>query len=342
MGSFALQPQRMGKAQTFIVTDESVNEYGFRVLTAGIRTASFLRNPVGFFNHQREKGVICRWHNLRTEGSQMLAEVEFDTSDDVGKAIAGKVERGFIKAASIGFRVLAISEAPELMLPGQTMPTVTECELVEISVVDIPGNRNALALYDEAGNRIDLNAAQPLQLFFTELQTKNLNMQTLKLTAATITALGLGDNATAEQIEASVKAKDTEIARLKGELQTLQEARQSELKARVKTLLDAAIADKRLTEAERADYEALGMGNLALLEKTLAKLSAPALPAGNVKPATGANPKQAEGLKALVNNRTLRQLEKEDPKLALRIRKDEPELYAELYEAQYGRPYKNI
>lgn len=329
----------MVKLKTFKVSDESVNEYGFRILTSGIRTTSFEANPVGFFNHEREKGVICKWSNLEVKEGALYADAEFDTDDELGAKVAGKVQRGFVKAASLGFNVLAISEDPALMLPGQKLPTVTECELVEISIVDLPGNKNALALYDAEGNQISLKAGSDLQLIFSN-NHKTEHM--LKLTAKTITALGLGDNATAEQIEAAVEAKAAELNQLKGELKTLREAQAADKKARIKNMLDAAVADKRLTESERADYEALGESNEDLLSKTLAKLTAPQLPGAAVKPAgkEAAQPAKAKTLRSLAEGKGLRQLERENSKLVMQIFKEDKELYAELYEAEYGKPYQ--
>ena len=56
---------------TFIISDESVNADGFVIQTKGIRTERFKKNPVMLYMHAREKGVIGRWDNIRTEGSQL-------------------------------------------------------------------------------------------------------------------------------------------------------------------------------------------------------------------------------------------------------------------------------
>lgn len=43
------------------------------IQTKGIRTERFKKNPVMLYMHAREKGVIGRWDNIRTEGSQLIA-----------------------------------------------------------------------------------------------------------------------------------------------------------------------------------------------------------------------------------------------------------------------------
>lgn len=330
----AINQAQVAKNKKFKVSDESVNEYGFRVLSSGAKLDSFKANPVGFYNHKREDGVICRWVNLTIEGGSIYAEPEFDSSDELGAKIEGKVNRNFIKGASIGFNVLSISEDPMLMLPGQTLPTVTEWELIEISVCDIPGNRNALALYDKNGNPIELKSGVDLKLFFNN-NHKTESM--LKLTAKTITSLGLTDNATAEEIQAAVLEKDQELASAKNELNTLKSKIDADRKAKVKSLLDAAIAEKKLTAAEREEFEALGNTNPELLEKTLAKLSAPNLPAGQVR--TTGKQGETSTLRDQVKGKGLRQLERENDRLVKQIHREDKELYAELYLAEYGKPY---
>lgn len=41
------------KKKTFVLSDESVNSYGFRVLTDGIALDNFKKNPVMLWNHTR-------------------------------------------------------------------------------------------------------------------------------------------------------------------------------------------------------------------------------------------------------------------------------------------------
>lgn len=38
----------------------------------------FKKDPVMLYMHAREKGVIGRWDNIRTEGSQLIADAVFD------------------------------------------------------------------------------------------------------------------------------------------------------------------------------------------------------------------------------------------------------------------------
>ena len=154
----------MGKTYTFCVHDESVNTYGFRMLTSGANLEEFKKNPVVLYNHNDWETPIGRGENVRVEDGRILVDVVFDEEDEKGRTIAGKVERDFLRMASIGtWPPEEISDDPALKLPGQTGPTATRWTMREVSVCPIGSNHNALAMYVRATNkRIDLSDRQAL------------------------------------------------------------------------------------------------------------------------------------------------------------------------------------
>ena len=85
----------------FVLSDESPNSYGFKVLTDGIILDRFMANPVMYYKHDRETGVIGRWENIRKQGGKLLGTPVFDRKDELGIRIANKVKDGFIKGASM-------------------------------------------------------------------------------------------------------------------------------------------------------------------------------------------------------------------------------------------------
>ncbi|MDX1903794.1 MAG: HK97 family phage prohead protease [Thermonemataceae bacterium] len=140
-----------------ILSDESLNRQGTRVLTKGVSLENFKKNPVMFYNHDRER-VIGRWENIRkTAEGTVLATPVFDVGDDFAKEIKRKYEEGFLKAASIGILVTAVSNDPDLMLNGQSWATITKSELLEASIVDIPANANAVKLHFESQQELALS-----------------------------------------------------------------------------------------------------------------------------------------------------------------------------------------
>lgn len=141
----------------FILSDSTLNCYGFRLLTSGYMMDEFKKNPIGYYMHQREKGVAVRWDELTIKGDKVTAKPVINLSTARGQQIVDEVNNGFLNAASMGhIIVLDSSDDPSLMLPGQTGPTITKWYNKECSLVDIPGNSNSLTLHDKHGEVINL------------------------------------------------------------------------------------------------------------------------------------------------------------------------------------------
>lgn len=175
----------------FCLTDNSVNVYGYRLLTEGLDLAQYKKNPIGFLMHDREGGVLVKWEDFRTEGDKLYGKPVINLSHPKGKDIAAQVENGFINAASMGKIIcLAATDDASLKMDGQTGPTVTKWFPREISFVDIPGNHNALAnLYDINDNELNLADF---------VQPKPKEMSKILFTAAMLTALNLSDKSSEE------------------------------------------------------------------------------------------------------------------------------------------------
>ena len=141
-----------------ILSDSSLNRYGYRVLTSGMLLEAFKKNPVMLYMHFRDEGspiwgetkAIGHWEDIQLEGDVLSAIPVFDKVDQLSKDIAAKYEAGTYNAASVGIRIIATSANKDLLVPGQTRETVTESELMEASIVDIPANSNAVRLYDRS------------------------------------------------------------------------------------------------------------------------------------------------------------------------------------------------
>lgn len=186
---------------TFILSDESVNRYGFRVLTSGIKLDSFRKNPVMFYNHDRSQLPIGKWINIKVKDGKLMADPEFDTADELAMKVKDKVEKGIINSTSIGFDVLSMSDDPSLMLQGQRRSTVTESDVFEASIVDIPGNSNAVRMrgIQLSGDELEKN----LNLIIPEIKPP-VKMEKI------IAELGLPANATQEDAVAAIQKVKTE------------------------------------------------------------------------------------------------------------------------------------
>ncbi|WP_290086870.1 HK97 family phage prohead protease [Bacteroides caecimuris] len=175
----------------FIVSDETINSNGFIVLTAGINTARFERNPIMLYMHERENGVIGRWENVHKQGVQLIAEAVFDEGVELGKKVKYQVENGFLRSASIGIENMIYEER-------DGVKTVTQCDLFEISIVDMPANENAVKLYAKGSKPIT-----SLLQSDSDKNDKNTTGQTLRVRLIDI--LGLEEDATDNAIINAVK-----------------------------------------------------------------------------------------------------------------------------------------
>ncbi len=258
----------------YVLSDSSVNEYGFRLLTEGYQLGMFQKNPIGYYMHRREDGIAVKWEDLRIEGDQVVGIPVINLAHSRGDQTCDEVENGFLNAASVGhIVVLEYSTDPEMQLPGQTGPTITKWYNKECSLVDIPGNGNALTcLYDAQEkeiNLMDLNMALPAQSIKQADVLKEL-----------CGALKMADTTEGRALVTAVQDLMTKAADLANDKETLttqvatlnvQLREQANANARYETnqLLEEALAARKLTVAMKnqlaADYGANAAGLKMLL-----------------------------------------------------------------------------
>lgn len=252
--------------KTFVLHDDSVNTYGFRLLTSGGNLEEFKRNPVMFYRHNDYELPIGRWENIKVEDGRILADAVFDTEDEEAMKIKGKVDRDFIRMASIGtWAPEEFSDDPALKLPGQTGSTITKWTMREASIVAIGANHNALRMYDrETGKQIDLADSATMLHLFDNSHKKN-NMEKLR------NILNLADNASDADVEAAVEAVKQERDAAQQENSTLKEEnkqlraqaeqaeteRKNQQKTEAAALVDAAVRDGRIDASGKDAFIAL-------------------------------------------------------------------------------------
>ncbi len=141
-------------AKSFILSDESINDRGYRILTNGINIERFKKNPVMLWMHRRDDGwdftqvlPIGKWENIRKEDGKLLADPVFDENDKFAQLIKSKVENDLIRACSAGINPVEFSSDPKDLEKGQTRATITKCEMYEASIVDLPSNKNTVRLF---------------------------------------------------------------------------------------------------------------------------------------------------------------------------------------------------
>ncbi len=209
------------------------------------------RNPVLLYMHQRGQVIGCV-KDLRVEGDEVTGELMFDEATELSIRCKKQWEFGSLKMVSVGIDIQELSEDPKFLVQGQTSPTITKSKLFEVSLVDIGANDDAIVLQKD-GKRIELGkdggAVLPL------LHNSNNNQKTKTMDQEKL-ALELGlpkdaDEATINATLAKLKADGAEAETLRQERDTLRAAR-------IETLVNAAIAEKKIGEDKKQHFLDLG------------------------------------------------------------------------------------
>ena len=239
----------------FIITTDGLDRHGGRILPLGVDVSAFEKNPVMLNGHWGD--VVGRWENLQlsADGRQMTATAIFDETGQEGAEIARKVNDGFLNACSVGVRVLEWSEDPNLMLQGQRWETITKCELLEVSIVDVPANPDAIVLRRSISNQQsqDIKVTKDTKFQAGDILhfSYNVNMKEDKKTAEIKTTAPVaaqeGEVKTVEQTEAEKSTEADKVGILVAKSLATVEARNAEIKAdfdSLKKSFDELQADK--------------------------------------------------------------------------------------------------
>lgn len=309
-------------AKEAIISTPRLNSYGTRVLTEGIDTEQYKKNPVLLFMHRRgsvKDMPIGRIENLRVEGDTLYGTPVFDDDTDEERTIGKKWERGTLRMLSAGLDIVEMSEEPELLVAGQTRPTVTRSKLVEVSVVDIGSNDDALQVsLSRDGKILTLAAGEECEhlplLKNREPNNEPNNNQEEKSMKKILLALGLAADATEDQAVETIK-------KLQGDKDTLH-------LARITDAVDAAIKEKRISADKKEKYITLGKeSGLDTLNGILADMQPAQKPLDLVKPG-------ASGAAATVDTKLT--WDKATAEQLADLRDNNREEYVRLYKEYFG------
>lgn len=313
----------------FIVNTENVNSYGYRIITKGIETEQYERNPVVLFMHQRPDykptgdEVIGR-ARLSKEGDQLLAYVTFDSENEYASKIEKKVKGNFIRMCSMYADVIETSSDPALAKPGQKYETITKCKLIEISIVDIGGNDDAIRL--SAGG-----STPKIKLLNQKSENKMSELKTI--------ALALGKSADSSELlvleavnelKLSLQKKETEVTEWKDKYIALQKSEATTIvnKAVKLGLIPEDLAEGQISLFEK-DFEGQKVKLSKLIEDKEAEdvkngknavIGAVVLAGGKQTPVSG-------------GEESFDYLQKNDPVKLAKIRTEEPQKYLQLSKA---------
>ena len=316
-----------GKApRRMVLSDESENGRGFRVLTSGVRIDRYRKNPVLLWMHRR--GEVIGWvDDIRVEDGRLTGEPKFDEATELSRTAKAQWEAGSVRACSMGIDIEHVSMEP--LDGGGERAVVTRCSLYEVSLVDVPENENSVRL------RHDGLVLEPSGLVSLAREGESVNPNTKPKTKEEMNLsemavlLGLDAGASEEQVRqraGELKASHAELAKATAEIKRMKEEREQAELAHVEGLVDAAVREMRITADKKARYVELGkkIGSSAL-EAVLNDLK----PVGRIVETLqhdGENP--AAGAWKKLSDVPAAEL--------LSLKERDRALYAKLYKAEYG------
>lgn len=323
-----------------IISTETVNCYGTRVLTSGIDVSQYKRNPVLLWMHRRafegDSMPIGKVENLRVEDGKLIGTPVFDQTDDFAKRIESKWENGYLRMASAGLEPLETSSDPSLVSDGQTRETIIRSKLIEVSIVDIGGNDEALQLYGEEGKLLTLAAGEDTPGLPLLKQTKKdepdageeagegknkTQKQTTAMNKEQLTLLGLPEGASEEQATAALQLMKTKADNA--------EALQL---AAVTRCVDRAIAERRIVAEQRDHFINLGKAAGAeMLADTFKSMPPQRKPTDTLHLSRESAPGSGSG-----GGKSYAKLSEVPREELLSLRKEHPAEYMRLYKEEYG------
>ena len=301
------------------ISNDNLNSYGFRVLTSGMDVVQYNRNPVLLYMHQRGN-VVGYVKDVKVENNEVTGELMFDCASELSERCKKQFEFGSLRMVSPGLEILETSEDKDLLVPGQTLPTITKSKLLEVSIADVGANDDAIVLQKD-GKTITLGRDGDCDL---PLLNNNNKQKTEEMENKTIALqLGLPETAT----DAEISAKLTELNALKEQNVSLMKEKESLTLVNITNLVTQAIAEKRVAEKDKDQFVELGKKiGAEELEKTL-KAMHPAVKLSSVLGHQGGAP---------AGEQEYTKLSEVPADQVAALRSESPDEYKRLYKAEYG------
>ena len=159
---------------SFIASTAGADRYGDIIEQSGWQLDSYRKNPVILFNHNPQEMPIGKGA-VEVVDNALMIDIEFDMDDERAAKIARKAQKGYLNAVSVGFN--PIESTPRAELPdghfakGVSGNYFSKAELLEVSIVTIPANSEAVAAKDYLKNIENVTAMSLTKEQATELYT---------------------------------------------------------------------------------------------------------------------------------------------------------------------------
>ena len=102
------------------LTNDTLNSYGYRVLTDGVDITQYERNPILLYMHNRGK-AIGLIKDIKKENGEITGELAFDEATELSTQCKKQWDFGSLRMVSIGFEGIETSEAAGLKCQGECL-----------------------------------------------------------------------------------------------------------------------------------------------------------------------------------------------------------------------------
>lgn len=128
---------------TFVFSTDAALDDGVQVPSEAWDLERFKRNPVVFFNHMSWFSTpIAKCSNIAIQDGKLVGDITFPACDvdERGYKIGQMVKNGYLNSVSVGFRLREWKQEDQ-----KDYRTAIRAELLEVSVVNIPMDSDAIA-----------------------------------------------------------------------------------------------------------------------------------------------------------------------------------------------------
>lgn len=136
-----------------IASTDTIDAFG-EVLVQDWDLERYKKNPVVLYDHNRWDYPIGHAENVRVEDGKLLATLKFvdEKASPTAERVWQGIRQGSLRSVSVGFRTKNKPTVAEVN--GKNVLVLSGNELVEISVVPIPANPDAVALAAKSLERL--------------------------------------------------------------------------------------------------------------------------------------------------------------------------------------------
>ena len=139
---------------TFVASSEAVDRYGDVIVASGWQLKNFRKNPIALWQHSGAQ-PIGTWKDVDVVDGQLVATLEMVKPgvSIIADMLRGMVEQRVLRAVSVGFQPMAghIERILDEKGNWQGGYRYLKSELLEISLVSVPANPEALSVAKALG-----------------------------------------------------------------------------------------------------------------------------------------------------------------------------------------------